>query len=307
MSSVVLNPTSEEPGVAGFIYTLDMAFINIHMQKTFSNFLPADLCNQVADQVRRTKIPAKHRGQILANNKKVQYSGQITTIGSSFAQSQLDAMALDPNFSAADYRRISRENNLQMAPQLLAEFGELYQAFIPAVERATGLVCEYVPEFGLPGFHIVYPDTVGTAPRLWHYDDVNQTQHDWSTYFADFTTIDDYFDNHYAFTVLIQNPGYASYDYFPASQSVYSDRADGMINVCQDHMEVKGDTCGRGNACVLNHTPPVHVPYQQGDLNLVQGRYLHRLGRTQFDADHSARITFQCFGSEHNGVVYLHW
>jgi hypothetical protein len=307
MSSVVLNPTSEEPGVAEFIYTVARAFINILMQKTFSNFLPADLCDRTAAQVRNTKIIPKHRGQLLANNKKVEYSGQITTIGSSFAQSQLDAMALDPDLTVADYRRISQQNNLQVAPQLLEEFGELYQAFIPAVEQATGLRCEYVPMFGLPGFHIVYPDTVGTQPRLWHYDDVNQIQHDWGAYFENFTTIDDYFDNHYAFTVLIQNPGYASYDYFPASRSSYSSHADQLVNVCSEHMEVKGDVCGRGDQCVLNHTPPVHVPYQQGDLNLIQGRYLHRLGRTVFDTNDSARITFQCFGSEHNGVVYLHW
>lgn len=307
MSSVVLNPTSEEPGVAKFIYAVALAFINIGMQLTIKNFLPTDLCDRVAAQVHRTKITPKHRGKILANNKKVEYSGEITTIGSSFAQSQLDAMMANPGLTAEDYRRISRENNLQVAPQLLEEFGELYTAFIPALENATGLRCKYIKEFGLPGFHIVYPHTVGNLPRVWHYDDVNQVQHDWSSYFENFTTVEDYFENFYSFTVLIEDPGYASYDYFPASFSKYCYDASKSVNVCTEHMEVKGDTCGQGDKCILNHTPPVHVPYSRGNLNMIQGRYLHRLGRTEFTNSDQIRITFQCFGCERNGVLYLHW
>jgi hypothetical protein len=306
MSSVNLNPTSEETGVAKFIYT-DMNTININMQQLIENFLPIDLCQRAAKQVHNTNIIPKHRRQILANNKMVDYSGEITTIGASFAQSQLDAKLNNNNLSTKDYQRISQENNLSIAPQLLEEFDELYKAVIPALETVLGLTCKYIPEFGLPGFHIVYPHTVGNLPRVWHYDDLNHVGHRWSSYFDDFTTVENYFENFYSLTVLIEDPGYTSYDYFPASFSQFQENLKQVNNVCTDHMEVKGDQCGQGNNCVLNQSPPVHVRYRQGDLNLVQGRYLHRLGRTEFTRPEHNRITLQCFGCEKDGVLYLHW
>jgi hypothetical protein len=178
---------------------------------------------------------------------------------------------------------------------VLERFKDVYDKVAVAISKSLNVTVEYNKSFSLPGFQLYYFDETlhkKSPARIWHYDDeklgfpVRPVDYD--------ITI----------TMLIENPGLSTYQYFPQTHSLYTREKP---SVCKEHVHLKSwQKCTNPN-CELTDDKIETICYEEGVMVLTRDRYLHRIGPTEFHDETKQRITLQGHGYFKNNKLYLHW
>jgi hypothetical protein len=168
------------------------------------------------------------------------------------------------------------------------------------LEKIAGMVPnpQYCKSFARPGFHIIK----SAGAKWWHYD-IDKQFYPYHLEFPDYTHWETYFDFHYTFTLMLSK-GTFTHDYYP---NTYTDFREGPLpyeKFCKTHkhMLLYGDTCPDPDCQLRSYDTITSNP---GDLILVEGGYLHRIGASVIDKE--PRITLQMTGVRKNDKTYLFW
>jgi len=270
------------------------------------NFLTTDLCDQTLTHIRSTSVPHRVRDMLLTSHTvKINQACSVRALGLSFSQTLIECK--DQNLNLEQIQIRHQAQSQQLEPLLRKDFGFFYDIFQKKISQLLDVNAIYVSQLGLPGFQIINDSHLeGEVYRVWHYDDNLHAMYDWKKLFPDFTTVEEYFDACYSFTILIDDPGYTSYDYYPDTHCKFTSDVSKRHNPCTEHIGLQSNDCPN-EKCALKHMSYQHIQYHVGDLLLVQDRYLHRVGRTEYTKSGHDRITFQGFGARVGKTVYLHF
>jgi hypothetical protein len=189
-----------------------------------------------------------------------------------------------------DYIEPSKKNN----KVLEQNFKWMYVKLQARLSEELGIEVRYNDKLSLPGFQMYsYDEKHEVAPAsIWHYDDEKMG----------FPVRP--VDRDLTFTILIENPGKSTYNYFPCTGSLYTKENHAF---CKDHVHLKcNQTCANPN-CELTDDKMKTVEYEVGSMLLTYDRYLHRIGPTEFHDKNKTRITLQGHGYIKDNVLYLHW
>lgn len=189
-----------------------------------------------------------------------------------------------------DYIKPAETNN----KVLEQNFEWLYFKLQARLSEELGMEVRFNTKFSLPGFQMYsYDEKHEVAPaREWHYDDEK----------LGFPIRP--VDRDITFTILIENPGKSTYNYFPCTESLYTREKQYM---CKDHVHLKSNQVCINPNCELTEDKIETVEYEVGTMLLTYDRYLHRIGPTEFQDKNKRRITMQGHGYIKGNVLYLHW
>lgn len=174
-------------------------------------------------------------------------------------------------------------------------FDWLYKRVQKKLSDKLNCEVDYDIRFSLPGFQLYpYNEELHTKSpaRIWHYDDeklgfpVRPVDYD--------ITI----------TLLIENPGVSTYQYFPCTHSLYTAEKTAF---CKEHVHLKSwQKCTNPNCELLDEYIET-LFYDVGTMVITKDRYLHRIGPTEFYDKTKQRITMQGHGYFKNNKLWLHW
>jgi hypothetical protein len=184
--------------------------------------------------------------------------------------------------------------SIQTNKLLKTNFSFMYDKVLFNLSKELNCQVEYNDHLSLPGFQIYsYDDVHNKMPaRKWHYDDeklgfpIRPVDYD------------------VTLTILIENPGKVTYDYFPCTHSLYSEN---KTYVCEQHVHLSCNVECQNPNCKLTDDKIQRIEYDVGMMIITKDRYLHRIGPTDFYDKSKQRITLQGHGYFKNNKLYLHW
>ena len=257
------------------------------------NFFDKNYCQEIAQKIKNPETPRERR------------YGSIYQIGSTPVWTFMDnthkskghgrdlLLKLQTQCQKEEWSKVQKINK---------SFSDVYSHYAEQIKQHLNLDVVYFNKHARPGFTVVTND-LNIPYRRWHVDNFQVTSAFWKLFIKDFTTFDDYFDYSLSATLLLENPGSATYDYYSNSYSKYA-IAD---FACPEHKNLEADMCSLGNDCHLNNHGYTRIEHQVGSLLITRDQYVHRIGPTRFDFTDKERIALQAFGSVKDNTLYLHW